>query len=131
MTSDYIDIVFDGPPEVKSGRFVEVEDSRGASIAVGQWIKRGDGFWALRLPTVGAQSIDLPAAQREDEHEAHTTEYAVSAVAGEEESLPLGAAMGGREDLRRNLEHHSLSAMANLALRDSHGPRLLGRYSLP
>jgi hypothetical protein len=44
-----IDIVFDGPPGHKAGRFVEVEDADGKSIKVGKWIDRGDGYWALRL----------------------------------------------------------------------------------
>ncbi|HEY4522757.1 MAG TPA: hypothetical protein VJK73_00080 [Candidatus Paceibacterota bacterium] len=46
---EYIDVVFDGPPSHKSGRFVEVENTRGASIKAGRWIDRGDGFWALRI----------------------------------------------------------------------------------
>ena len=49
---DYIDIVFDGPPAHESGRFVKVEDSAGKSIRVGDWIKRQDGFYALRIKTV-------------------------------------------------------------------------------
>lgn len=47
--SDYIDIVFDGPPSHESGRFVEVEDPSGASISVGEWIEDGE-FWRLRIP---------------------------------------------------------------------------------
>lgn len=45
-----VDIVFDGPPGHESGRFVEVEDSNGASISIGEWVKRDDGYWALRIP---------------------------------------------------------------------------------
>lgn len=46
-----IDVVFDGPPGHESGRFVEVEiDSK--SVNVGEWVKRPDGFWALRLPVL-------------------------------------------------------------------------------
>lgn len=52
--SDVIDIVFDGPPGHMSGRFVEVENADGRSIRAGEWIDRGDGFWALRL---GGRSI--------------------------------------------------------------------------
>lgn len=48
--NDYIDIVFDGPPAHESGRFVEVENAQGASVRVGQWVHRPDGYWALRLP---------------------------------------------------------------------------------
>lgn len=47
--TDFIDIVFDGPPGPESGRFVEVEDPDGRSINVGTWIDRGDGLWALRI----------------------------------------------------------------------------------
>ncbi len=45
-----IDIVFDGPPSHESGRFVEVErtsDQHGMNV--GEWIKRDDGYWALRM----------------------------------------------------------------------------------
>lgn len=45
----FLDIVFDGPPSHESGRFVEVEESDGRSVSVGEWIDRGDGLWALRL----------------------------------------------------------------------------------
>lgn len=44
-----INIVFDGPPSHESGRFVEVETDDGKSINVGEWIKRPDGLWALRI----------------------------------------------------------------------------------
>lgn len=47
--SDHIDIVFDGPPSHRSGRFVEVEDGNGTSIRAGGWIKRDDGLWSLRI----------------------------------------------------------------------------------
>ncbi len=44
-----INIVFDGPPSHEGPRFVEVEDDEGHSIRVGEWVPRGDGFWALRI----------------------------------------------------------------------------------
>lgn len=44
-----IDIVFDGPPDHESGRFVEVEDQNRASIKMGEWVHRDDGYWVLRL----------------------------------------------------------------------------------
>lgn len=44
-----INIVFDGPPGSKSGRFVEVETDNGESIGIGKWIERDDGFWVLRI----------------------------------------------------------------------------------
>jgi hypothetical protein len=45
----YVDIVFDGPPSHESGRFVEVENAHGVSIDFGEWVKRPDGYWALRI----------------------------------------------------------------------------------
>jgi len=45
----FVDVVFDGPPGPTCGRFVEVENDAGASIAFGEWIQRDDGFWALRI----------------------------------------------------------------------------------
>jgi len=45
----YIDIVFDGPPSHEPGRFVEVENSEGVSIKFGEWVRRPDGYWVLRL----------------------------------------------------------------------------------
>jgi hypothetical protein len=46
----HIDIVFANPPGPTPGRFVEVEDSQGHSISVGEWVQRPDGKWALRIP---------------------------------------------------------------------------------
>lgn len=45
----HIDIVFDGPPGHEAGRFVEVETDEGGSIRFGEWVKRDDGYWALRF----------------------------------------------------------------------------------
>ena len=44
-----VDIVLDGPPNHEPGRFVEVEDMSGAGVRVGEWIDRGNGYWALRI----------------------------------------------------------------------------------
>jgi len=52
MEEEFIDIVFDGPPDLQAGagRFVEVEDSAGRSIDVGTWIKEPkNGYWRLRI----------------------------------------------------------------------------------
>lgn len=49
-SATFVDVVFDGPPSHESGRFVEVEDEQGKSISFGEWIDRGDGMWALRIP---------------------------------------------------------------------------------
>ncbi len=56
----YIDVVFDGPPAPEAGRFVEVEDPRGYSVNVGDWIDRGNGLWALRI-TMPSAAPPAPA----------------------------------------------------------------------
>lgn len=48
--ADFIDVIFDGPPGHKAGRFIEVEDPSGKSVRAGDWIDRGSGQWALRIP---------------------------------------------------------------------------------
>lgn len=50
MPDEYIDIVFDGPPANESGRFIEVETPKGASIKVGEWLQQDNGNWTLRIP---------------------------------------------------------------------------------
>lgn len=40
-------VVFDGPPNHDSGRFVEVETANGNSIKYGQWEQSIDGYWRL------------------------------------------------------------------------------------
>jgi hypothetical protein len=49
--TSHIDIVFDGRPSVPAPRFVEVENDKGEGINVGEWVKRQDGYWVLRLPS--------------------------------------------------------------------------------
>jgi len=48
--TEYIDVVFDGPPSAEGARFIEVEDDTGKSIRVGVWIRREDDYWVLRIP---------------------------------------------------------------------------------
>ena len=67
-------------PGPESGRFIEVEDDTGKSISVGEWIRRPDGLWALRIHGVNvvhiprcsncmghgcSQCLDLPATDYE------------------------------------------------------------------
>jgi hypothetical protein len=47
--TEYVDVVFDGPPAPEAGRFVEVENDQGVSIKFGEWVHRPDGYWALRI----------------------------------------------------------------------------------
>ena len=51
-----LDVVFDGPPSHEGGRFVECE-ANGRSVRAGEWIDRGDGYWALRL-RVSPETVD-------------------------------------------------------------------------
>ena len=50
-----MDIIFDGPPSHKSGRFIEVEFD-GESASVGEWQERSNGLWALHLTSEQLQS---------------------------------------------------------------------------
>ena len=60
----YIDIVFEGAPgPPDSGRFVEVENDEGQSLAAfGEWVQRPDGFWALRITADDLTQFLLPVA---------------------------------------------------------------------
>lgn len=69
LPGPYFDVVFDGPPGHESGRFVEVENSEGVSVSLGEWIERPDGYWVLRVRTVRAVNICPVCARVEgDEH---------------------------------------------------------------
>jgi len=59
--SQKIDIVFDGPPGVMPGRFVEVENTvTGKSVSLGEWIERADGYWVLRLTVSDGEPLHDP-----------------------------------------------------------------------
>ncbi len=47
-----VNIIFDGPPSHESGRFVEVETDDGKMVNAGEWLKRDDGLWALRIESL-------------------------------------------------------------------------------
>ena len=52
-TGPFIDVVFTAPPggpDEPPAQFVELEDDDGNSIRYGEWVRRDDGHWALRLP---------------------------------------------------------------------------------
>jgi hypothetical protein len=49
-TGGFVDIVCTAPPDHQPPGFVEVEDKNGRSIRAGEWVDRGDGMWALRIP---------------------------------------------------------------------------------
>jgi hypothetical protein len=62
----HIDIVFDGPPGPTSGRFVEVENSKGESVDFGTWLTREDGRVVLRFerdPSVLGRSLAMRVLQ--------------------------------------------------------------------
>lgn len=54
---DYIDIVFDNGPGPTGGSFVETEKSDRSSVRLGTWIRRDDGFWALRVTKSDFQKV--------------------------------------------------------------------------
>lgn len=58
----HIDIVFDRLPDADGANFVEVEDASGASIKIGEWVTRPDGYVALRVPdqTILADASSVP-----------------------------------------------------------------------
>lgn len=58
---DVVDVVFDGPPDHEAPRFIEVESPPGKSIRAGEWIKREDGYWALRLDRVVVRTDEVTA----------------------------------------------------------------------
>lgn len=53
-----VHVVFDGPPDHESGRFVEVEDDEGASLRAGTWIDRKNGQWALNLQVLSTDDAE-------------------------------------------------------------------------
>ncbi len=53
-----IRILFDGPPSHESGRFIEVENEKGESISLGEWIHDGD-YWVLQFPDNRKVNADL------------------------------------------------------------------------
>ena len=65
MAENYIDIVFDGPPDNESGRFVEVENEAGEGINAGGWIERDDGYWVLRITQASVPTDDEREPQGE------------------------------------------------------------------
>jgi hypothetical protein len=67
---DMIDLVFDG--ELPNAVLVEAEDGSGNSINVGDWFKREDGYWILRIKTVQPAHSDVVRAafQRKYDSEA-------------------------------------------------------------
>ncbi len=57
MKGRYFDIVLTSPQEGAREQygepdhtFVEIEDDKGNSIEVGEWVMRPDGFLAIRIP---------------------------------------------------------------------------------
>lgn len=59
-----VNVVFDGPPGPKSGRFIEVENAAGESIRLGDWIHcddgRGGGYWKLRFRALESHPVPQP-----------------------------------------------------------------------
>jgi hypothetical protein len=82
MAQQAINIVLDGPPGPEAGRFVEVETDGGASISIGEWIERPDGWWALRItelpniePTTTAAKMPKRQTATPNQQERQMREY--------------------------------------------------------
>ena len=100
--TDYIDIVFDGPPGHVTGRFVEVENSAGASISFGEWVHRHDGYWVIRFPTPMPAAV---AIQLERVAEAARKYIEAQVAIHENDPYPIKyrAAFGEAAELRNAL----------------------------
>ena len=104
-----IDVVFDGPPSHESGRFIEVEDSDGHSIKVGEWIHRADDYWALRIP-LPHQGAEMTAS----EEETTTPEPGHYTMAKLTTTITAGDTVVAQSD-SHDLWRSNLSAMSNEA----------------
>lgn len=63
-----IHFVFDSPPGPEGARFVECETPDGRSVNIGEWHRRTDGLWEVRVETGGSQRIaELEKALRKAE----------------------------------------------------------------
>jgi hypothetical protein len=62
----YVDVVFDSPPSESCG-FVEVENPNRQSMHIGEWLRRDDGYWVLRIPvgSAGVVSQEVDAMREE------------------------------------------------------------------
>lgn len=45
----HIDIVLSDVKGTPDCKFVEIENAGGKSISLGTWVRRPDGFWAIRI----------------------------------------------------------------------------------
>ena len=52
-----INIIFDDSPGPLAGRFVEVENQYGNSISIGEWVRRDDGYWVLKITAAEIEDI--------------------------------------------------------------------------
>lgn len=77
MSTDYIDIVFDGAPGASASRhgggpegprFVEAENDKGEGIRL-EWVERENGLWAIRVPVAAEAADQIESLQRTVEDE--------------------------------------------------------------
>lgn len=96
MARQAINIVFDGPPGPEAGRFIEVETDGGASINVGKWVERENGWWALRItelpsvePATTAAKTPHPINKSEQMREYEMTDEQLAAILDAGKPVPL------------------------------------------
>lgn len=71
----FVDIVFDKFPDHDGAKFIEVENSEGKSICFGEWVKRPDGYAALRISSpapVAMEKVRIPVT---DENLRYVSRY--------------------------------------------------------
>lgn len=64
---EWTDIVFDGLPGPDCGRLVALENASRASVRLGEWIERDDGYWCLRIAASPEQIAAAPRLAAEVE----------------------------------------------------------------
>lgn len=69
---EFVDIIFDGPPDPEATHLVDVQDERG--LPAGAWMEGDDGSWALRITRFdfseeGVRRAEEDAREQQEEHE--------------------------------------------------------------
>lgn len=100
--SKFIDIVFTDAPGPQGGHFVEVENEQGESIRVGNWIRRDDGYWVLRIRSADYRSTEpivIPMPIEEEDVRLTEIINTAAAIVDEETDGEMSAARAYLRDL--------------------------------
>lgn len=77
----WVDVVLDGGAGPVSGRFVETEGPYEVGVGIGEWIDRGNGLWALRIPLAGPDHVRVDAERKRAEAAERERDEARAALA--------------------------------------------------